>query len=617
MENSAIHKFHIPVMGLAFTIDTPIKVAHFGIDSVISIVDDDLIEKMRKVHARKRNLEFNGISSNEEDYRARRTTAYLNLVNKIVNDNFEELKNSYGKNDSLFEQYLEMLPDTSELKFTYLEAIKNGNINEIKEWALSQLKLGSIDVNIMTKLDKANYDKNEKLPVIHNDAHAALRGFANSDLSSSIVLSAGMNPRLYTYFENFNDFYPDENGNLKKKIILKVSDYRSALIQGKFLAKKGLWVSEYRIESGLNCGGHAFATDGYLMGPILEEFKKNRQTLIDTTHQIYCDALRKKEITFSAEPHKLIVTAQGGVGTVAEQNFLLDYYNVDSVGWGTPFLLVPEATNVDEKTIKLLSDSKENDLYLSKISPLGVPFNSLRGNTKDVEKLENAANGKPGSPCPKKFLQSNSEFSDKPICTASITYQNKKITELKSLNKSKSDFQKEYDKIIDKSCLCVGLATAALKLNDASEKIDGNGVLVCPGPNMAYFSSIVSLKEMTAHIYGRTNLISRKDRPNMFLKELNLYINYLKEKVEDLDEEPTQNQIKYFDTFQTNLAAGINYYKMLFTSAKNNIIELDSIVLRELAELENEFDTLRQRMIVQELISTVAGKFSRKLAATV
>ena len=78
-------------------------------------------------------------------------------------------------------------------------------------------------------------------------------------------------------------FFLDENGYLKKKIILKVSDYRSALIQGNFLAKKGLWVSEYRIESGLNCGGHAFATDGFLLGPILEEFKDKKEDLVEST----------------------------------------------------------------------------------------------------------------------------------------------------------------------------------------------------------------------------------------------------------------------------------------------------------------------------------------------
>ena len=54
-----------------------------------------------------------------------------------------------------------------------------------------------------------------------------------------------MNPRLYGYIAHFDDFFPDANGYIKKKIILKVSDYRSAIIQGKFLAKKGLWISEY------------------------------------------------------------------------------------------------------------------------------------------------------------------------------------------------------------------------------------------------------------------------------------------------------------------------------------------------------------------------------------
>ena len=46
MAANPIHTFHIPVMGLAFTIDSPIRVAHYGISSVISIMDDDLIEKM-------------------------------------------------------------------------------------------------------------------------------------------------------------------------------------------------------------------------------------------------------------------------------------------------------------------------------------------------------------------------------------------------------------------------------------------------------------------------------------------------------------------------------------------------------------------------------------------
>ena len=65
----------------------------------------------------------------------------------------------------------------------------------------------------MTKVDRTNYFKKEELPSEYNDAHAALRGYANSDLSSSVIFSAGMNPRLYGYIAKFNDFFPDKNGN--------------------------------------------------------------------------------------------------------------------------------------------------------------------------------------------------------------------------------------------------------------------------------------------------------------------------------------------------------------------------------------------------------------------
>ena len=151
---------------------------------------------------------------------------------------------------------------------------------------------GAIDVNIMSKVDKLNKDVfGEDLNDTFSDASAALRGFANSTLTSSLVLSAGMNPRLYNYIDNFADFYPDEHQVLKKRIILKVSDFRSAFIQAKYLAKKGIWVSEFRVESGLNCGGHAFATEGYLLGPILEEFKAKRQEMVIELFGLYQAAL--------------------------------------------------------------------------------------------------------------------------------------------------------------------------------------------------------------------------------------------------------------------------------------------------------------------------------------
>jgi hypothetical protein len=582
------HTFHVPVMGLGFTIDTPVRVAKYGISSVISIVDDILIEKMRGFYCEKLNIPYEPISNKVEDFRAKRITAYLNLIDDIVKDNFEELKNSFSEDKTEVEKYIAMLPDSSDLKQKFYELISNNkNVNEIKEWLHNNLPVGSIDVNIMTKLDKANYIKDEKLPSEFNDAHAALRGYANSKLISSIILSAGLNPRLYGYFEKFEDFYPDKNGKLKKKIVLKVSDYRSAIIQGKFLAKKGLWVSEYRIESGLNCGGHAFASDGFMMGPILDEFRVNRETLIETIFEIYILALKNKNRVCPQKPIDVKITAQGGIGTNEEHQFILDYYKLDSIGWGTPFLLVPEVTNVDENTRKMLIEAKEKDLYLSKISPLGVPFNSLKGNTKDIEKMILVDKGRPGSSCPKKYLVSNTEFTDKAICAASRQYQNLKLKELDSKGLNPEEHKEHFDKIVDKSCLCVGLATSPLINNDIDRKVEGDSVSICPGPNMAYYSEIISLKMMVDHIYGRTNIIKRDDRPNMFIKEIVLYIKYLKELIDDSPKPISEKELKYFLSFQKNMQDAIDYYKHLFPEI---MVKVD--LLNKLAILEDELNSI-------------------------
>lgn len=62
MTTKNVHTFHIPVMGLAYTIDSPIRVAHYGISSVISITDDELIEKMRAFYSRKFSLPYREIT---------------------------------------------------------------------------------------------------------------------------------------------------------------------------------------------------------------------------------------------------------------------------------------------------------------------------------------------------------------------------------------------------------------------------------------------------------------------------------------------------------------------------------------------------------------------------
>ena len=569
MTKSQGHTFHIPVLGVAFSVDAPLKVAKYGISSVMSLVDDTLMERLRKHYLEKLGRPYIKIEDDVEDARAKRVTAYLNMIKMIVKEQFEELKNSPFESGSEITKYFEMLPDSSELKIKYNEMLNaNDEITRINIQSELRQNIfpGSIDVNIMTKLDKANYDSNnELLPSEYNDAHASLRGFALSDLESSIIFSAGMNPKLYSYIETFHDFYPTAECSFKKKIVIKVSDYRSALIQGKFLAKKGLWVSEFRIESGLNCGGHAFATDGLLLGPILEEFKNRKDELINALKEIYLPALIKKGIPIDDTKLVYDVTVQGGVGKSTEQDFLLRYYGVKSVGWGSPFLLVPEVMNVDDYTLQKLSAAGEEDLYLSNISPLGVPFNSLRGNSKDVEKMERVGNGKPGSPCPKKFLVSNKDYSDKPLCTASITFINKKITDLKNSGVEEGEYQKQFDKIVNKVCLCEGLTVPALIVNNIETPKLSRAVSVCPGPNLAYYSKISTLREMVDHIYGRTDLITDASRPNLFVKELGLYIDYLQKKMDENGSEFSAKNEEFYNLFSANLLEGISYYKKMIS----------------------------------------------------
>lgn len=587
MTKKPLHNFHIPVMGLAYTIDSPIRVAQYGISSVISIIDDEIIEKMKDLYNKKFNLNYSDISNKIEDYRAKRISDYLNMVDDIVNEKFETFKQEVSENKDTLKNFIAMLPNTSDFKKGLQNILsQTDHINStIRTFIENNLKPGNIDVNIMTKVDKDNFNKNEQLPVIYNDAHASLRGFALSKLSSSMVLSAGMNPRLYSYIEEFDDFFPDANGVLKKKIILKVSDFRSAMIQGNFLAKKGLWISEYRIESGLNCGGHAFATEGLLLGPIMEEFKQKKQELIHSAHSLMIAALKQKGKYLISEPLEMKITVQGGVGTAEEHEFLLEHYQVDSVGWGSPFLLVPEATSVDNETRKLLLESKQEDYYLSNISPLGVPFNTVRGTSNEVLKYQKEAHQKYGSSCPKKLLALNKEFSPKGICTASKKYQDIKLKELDTEKDTLTteQFDKRKTSITDKACLCVGLVNSAYIEQNIKIKGEKQGVVICPGPNLAYFDKEVSLSDMVQHIYGNCNILPNNQRPNMFINELKMYVDHLKKEMAESSKNATQSQIKKWNIFKTNIIEGINYYDQLFKNSRffKNRIDTISYQLQE------------------------------------
>ncbi|MGM0547297.1 MAG: hypothetical protein ACQEST_11320 [Bacteroidota bacterium] len=597
------HKFSIPVMGTGHSIDSPIRVAPFGVNSVISIVDDLLVEKIRKHYCNKFDFEYNNIARNVEDGRARRITAYLDTVQEIVEKKFSAIKSQpfFEKNDKA--KYFEMLPDGSTIKEKYdqLMSTEEGSLRDRLSCELSRLmKPGSIDVNIMAKVDKLNYT-GDGTPMSNefSDASAALRGYAKSKVSSSLILSAGFNPRLYNYITEFKDFYRDAKGEIKKKIILKVSDFRSALIQGKYLAKKGLEVFEYRIESGLNCGGHAFPSDGHLMPSLLKEFREKRDQLTKAVQPLTEKYYEENGDGFSenweiTEPR---LTVQGGIGVSGEADRLINDFEMDSTGWGSPFLLVPEATTVDKPTRKLLENASEKELYLSGVSPLGVPFNNVRDTGSEEYHKERIEKGKPGSPCPKGFLKSNTEFTEQPICTASTQYQLLKLDEIAQSEMAENEKEKQREKVLGKACLCDHLGNGALiNLGILAEHRAPQAI--CPGPNIAYYDGKYTLREMVDHIYGRSESLADEERPHMFAKEITLYVDYVEELAAQLDGESGFKKLK---KFQKNLEKGMAYCLEIADSEPyqdENLSSISFTVSKQKKRLQSILDSYEERISV-------------------
>src|SRR5690625_7147906 len=92
---------------------------------------------------------------------------------------------------------------------------------------------------------------------------------------------------------------------------------------------------------------------------------------------MYKNALEEKGKPTFATPHPIRITVQGGIGTSEEDQLLHDFYQVESTGWGSPFLLCREATTVDDNTLSLLKKAQKKDIVRTDVSTLGVPFHHL------------------------------------------------------------------------------------------------------------------------------------------------------------------------------------------------------------------------------------------------
>ena len=117
-------------------------------------------------------------------------------------------------------------------------------------------------------------------------------------------------------------------------------------------------------------------------------------------------------------------------------------------------------------------------------------------------------------------------------------------------------------------------------------------VAVCPGPNLAYFSGIYTLRQMVDHIYGRGNLLNNVSRSNMFINEFRLYVDYLRNKSNAVPENIFGNQAKALQLFHANLLQGINYYEKLMPQM-DLLTEYEIETKSELQQLKMELSALQ------------------------
>ena len=300
--------------------------------------------------------------------------------------------------------------------------------------------------------------------------------------------------------------------------------------------------------------------------------------LYNVLREIYLNALEEKEIE-EWLPSMFLIAVQGGVGTAEEHEFLQKEYGFEKVGWGSPFLLVPEATSVDQATITKLAEATEDDIYLSNSSPMGISYNNLRNSEAEKLRLERIKKGKPGSPCFRKHVVLSTEY-EKPMCAASREYQKRKIADLEQQQLPESEYKEAFERIVEKECICDGLAISFLRLNNMLGKDNIQSASVCPGPNLAYYDRIYSLREMIDHIYGRKSVL-KLNRPHLFIKELDLYVTHFKNEFEKVAENDVR-ATKYINGFRTNLMDGIQYYEDLFKDKLSQIETLKQTVMATL-----------------------------------
>ncbi len=241
---------------------------------------------------------------------------------------------------------------------------------------------------------------------------------------------------------------------------------------------------------------------------------------------------------------------------------------------------------MDEEHLHKLAAATEKDVYLSDSSPLNVPFWILRNSASEQLREHRIEEGKPGSPCVKGFLVTNTEFTKNPVCHASRVYQKLKLEHLPQENLTPEERAAVEQNVTAKACICHDLAGGATIKHGIEPRAT---TTVCCGPGIIDFSKIASLEEMVGHIYGRLSLVTNPARKHMFVRELQLYVDYFRKEISNSSLHVFGITQKHLQEFKTNMLEGIRYYVEF---AKTGTIEKKNEFLADLDAISREIERL-------------------------
>jgi len=132
------------------------------------------------------------------------------------------------------------------------------------------------------------------------------------------------------------------------------------------------------------------------------------------------------------------------------------------------------------------------------------------------------------------------------------------------------ELDRKLKDVYAKECLCVGLSNSASLVYNVPFVKKLTSVTICPGPNIANFSKVVTLRNMVDHIYGRLNIMTNNMRPHVFVNELNIYVAYFREQVEE--QLADVKQVAFNQKFGRKLLEGIAYYRSIEQAIRHSSI---------------------------------------------